>query len=233
MSTDSVLSVLEREDQQRAEPIKPTWLAGSQMEDGSRVPINAHHHTSFFEGTEQTAIMAKSLKMADPSQELSTLPDRKSIDEGHVSNVVVLELPPLLRDLSPEELDACEKRLVRKVDLRLLPALILIYIMNYLDRRLARNAIGAARLGGLEDDLGLKGNEYQTCVSILFVGYILMQVPSNMFLNKIGKPSMYLTACMAVWGVLCACSGAAQNFGGLVATRFFLGFVEAAFYPGA
>lgn len=82
-----------------------------------------------------------------------------------------------------------------------------------------------------------------------------MQVPSNMFLNKIGKPSKYLTLCMAIWvrvwvnlrrqdlqtnelihvmkkGVLCACSGAAQNFGGLLATRFFLGFVEAAFYPG-
>lgn len=39
----------------------------------------------------------------------------------------------------------------------------------------------------------------QTCVSILFVGYILMQVPSNLFLNKIGRPSIYLTSCMAIW----------------------------------
>jgi MFS family permease len=53
-----------------------------------------------------------------------------------------------------------------------------------------------------------------------------------MFLNKIGRPSIYLTGCMAVWGVLCACSGAVHNFEGLLITRFFLGFVEAAFYPG-
>ena len=39
----------------------------------------------------------------------------------------------------------------------------------------------------------------QTCVSILFVGYILMQVPSNMLLTKIGKPSAYLCACMVAW----------------------------------
>lgn len=44
------------------------------------------------------------------------------------------ELPPLLRDLSTEEYNALEKRLVRKMDLRLLPPLIIIYIMNYLDR---------------------------------------------------------------------------------------------------
>ncbi|KAM6519362.1 hypothetical protein FALCPG4_013002 [Fusarium falciforme] len=139
------------------------------------------------------------------------------------------QMPEILRSLSEEELKTLERRLLRKVDLRLLPTMILIYIMNYLDR----NAIGAARLGGLEEDLKLGPNEFQTCVSILFVGYILMQVPSNMLLNKIGKPAMYLTGCMVVWGILCACSGAAQNFAGLLVTRFLLGFVEAAFYPGA
>lgn len=62
-----------------------------------------------------------------------------------------------------------------------------------------RNAIGAARLAGMEEDLSLVGYEFQTCVTILFVGYILMQVPSNLFLNKIGKPSIYLPTCMAIW----------------------------------
>ncbi|KAG7043118.1 hypothetical protein JMJ77_0002829 [Colletotrichum scovillei] len=154
--------------------------------------------------------------------------DSKSSSEGQTTIWPERELPELLRDLSEEELKSLEKKLIRKVDLRMLPTMILIYIMNYLDR----NAIGSARLGGLEKALGLTGNEFQTCVSILFVGYILMQVPSNMFLNKIGRPAIYLTGCMCVWGVLCACSGATHSFGGLLATRFFLGFVEAAFYPG-
>ncbi|KAH0426078.1 TNA1 is necessary for nicotinic acid import into the cell [Colletotrichum camelliae] len=142
-----------------------------------------------------------------------TTDESRASFEGQTTEWPARPLPELLRDLSEEELKNLEKKLIRKVDMRMLPTMILIYIMNYLDR----NAIGSARLGGLEKDLGLTGSEFQTCVSILFVGYILMQVPSNMFLNK---------------GVLCACSGAAYSFGGLLATRFLLGFVEAAFYPG-
>src|SRR5687767_5487147 len=79
-----------------------------------------------------------------------------------------------------------------------------------------------------------------------------MQVPSNMLLTKIGRPAAYLSACMVAWvgyflqsdhyrikpltyvkGILCACSGVVHNFAGLLVTRFLLGFVEAAFYPGA
>nr|RBQ97822.1 hypothetical protein FVER53263_20887 [Fusarium verticillioides] len=108
---------------------------------------------------------------------------------------VISPKPEALQPFSDEELTALEKCLRRKIDLSLLPCMILIYIMNYLDR----NAIGAARFGGLEEDLGLKGNEFQTAVSVIFVGYVLMQVPSNMLLNKIGKPASYLTACIIGW----------------------------------
>ena len=80
----------------------------------------------------------------------------------------------------------------RKIDLRLLPIIIIMYILNYIDR----NNIAAARFAGLEDDLNMDedGTQFSTAVSILFVGYILMQVPSNLFLNKIGKPAIYLPA---------------------------------------
>lgn len=62
---------------------------------------------------------------------------------------------------SPEEI-----RLVRKLDFIILPTLWVMYWFNYLDR----NAITVARLDGMEDELGLSSVEYQTCVSILFVG---------------------------------------------------------------
>ncbi|KAF5501191.1 MFS transporter prlL [Colletotrichum siamense] len=168
------------------------------------------------------------VKVDSQKKKYDTTDESRASFEGQTTEWPARPLPELLRNLSEEELKDLEKKLIRKVDMRMLPTMILIYIMNYLDR----NAIGSARLGGLEKDLGLTGSEFQTCVSILFVGYILMQVPSNMFLNKIGRPAIYLTGCMAVWGVLCACSGAAHSFGGLLATRFLLGFVEAAFYPG-
>lgn len=69
-------------------------------------------------------------------------------------------------------------------------------------------------------------------MSILFVGYLLMQIPSNLFLNKLGKPALYLPACMIVWGVISAATASCHNAAGLLAVRFFLGFVEAAYFPG-
>lgn len=137
--------------------------------------------------------------------------------------------PESLQHLSDEEIDKIHKKVTLKADLRLLPMLVLLYILNYLDR----NNIASARLGGLEKDLGLHGSQYQTCISILFVGYILMQIPANMLLNKFKKPSIFITVIMVSWGTVSTCTAAVQGFGGLVAIRAVLGFVEAGFFGSA
>lgn len=62
--------------------------------------------------------------------------------------------------------DKAEIALVRKLDCRIMPTLWTMYFLNYLDR----NSIAQARLNHLEKDLKLKGNQYNTCISILFVG---------------------------------------------------------------
>lgn len=58
---------------------------------------------------------------------------------------------------------------------------------NFLDR----NALVNAKLNTLDEDLGLKGTQYNTLISILFVGYIAGQIPSNMILNRV-RPSWYM-----------------------------------------
>lgn len=67
-----------------------------------------------------------------------------------------------------------------------MPMLWSMYWLNYLDR----NAIALARINDLEADLNLTSTQYQTCVSILFVGYLLGQIPSNMFLTRT-RPSKF------------------------------------------
>jgi len=121
-----------------------------------------------------------------------------------------------------------ERGLLRKLDRRM-SILIVIYILNYIDR----NNASAARLHGFEEDLHLTGNQFASILSILYVGYILMQIPSNMFLNHLGKPSIYLPSCMAVWGLVSVATGFTTNFIGALATRFLLGVLESAFFPGA
>lgn len=135
--------------------------------------------------------------------------------------------------------DPAEIKLVRKLDYRIMvsvqsshaaqtllttqnPTLCIMYFLNYVDR----NAIAQARLNDLEEDLGMTGTEFNTTVSILFVGYVLMQVPSNMMITKV-RPGLYMSGWMLVWAAVSGCTALVQNFGGLVACRFFLGITEA------
>ncbi|KAL4876866.1 major facilitator superfamily domain-containing protein [Aspergillus karnatakaensis] len=129
-----------------------------------------------------------------------------------------------------DKTDPEEIGLVKKLDLRIMPIVWMMYFLNYVDR----NAIASARLNGLEEDLGLVGSQYNTCISILFVGYLIMQIPSNLLMSS-GKvrPSIYMSICMACWAVVSACTALTKSYGGLVAVRFFLGIAEAPFYPGA
>lgn len=128
----------------------------------------------------------------------------------------------------PEAREKLEKSLLKKLDLRM-GILIVIYILNYIDR----NNAAAARLRGFEEDLGLEGSQFASILSILYVGYILMQIPSNMFLSQISRPSIYLPFCMMVWGGVSFCTGFTTSYHGALFARFVLGFVEAAFFPGA
>ncbi|KAM5475643.1 hypothetical protein MauCBS54593_001335 [Microsporum audouinii] len=132
-----------------------------------------------------------------------------------------------LRLLSEEEL-ALERTLRRKIDALIMPPVILVYLMNYIDR----NNYAAARLQGLEEDLGLVGAQYQTGLSVLFVAYILMQVPSNLLLNYMGRPSLYLGGFTVAWGAVSALTSLVQTYPQMVACRFLLGLVEAPFFAG-
>jgi sugar phosphate permease len=135
--------------------------------------------------------------------------------------------PEILRSLSHDEMQQLEKQLIRKLDIRILPILIVLFLLNVLDR----NAIANARLGGLEEDLGLSDTEYQTAIMVLWAGYISMMIPSNMVLS-IFKPRIYLPTVVIIWGVVSGATGFVQNFAGIVVCRFLVGVTEAPYFPG-
>ncbi|KAL4912867.1 major facilitator superfamily domain-containing protein [Aspergillus aurantiobrunneus] len=143
------------------------------------------------------------------------------------ANIAHDEETNFVGSLSPEEL-AIEKKLRVRIDSIVMPLVILVYLMNYIDR----NNYAAAKLQGMPEDLGLNDSEYQTGLSILFVGYILMQVPSNLLLNYMGRPSLYLGFFIVAWGLVSAVTSQVTNYGGIVACRFILGLVEAPFFAG-
>ncbi|KAI9930277.1 hypothetical protein AWENTII_003232 [Aspergillus wentii] len=132
------------------------------------------------------------------------------------------------RSYDADTLKTIEARLLKKIDARILPMVVLIYLFNYLDR----NSITQARLYSLQEDTNIHGAQYQTIISIFSAGYILMQIPSTMLMTKL-RPSLYLPTCIILWAITSGCTAATHNFGSMLAVRFFLGFVEAPFFPGA
>ncbi|KYK54721.1 putative MFS transporter [Drechmeria coniospora] len=120
-----------------------------------------------------------------------------------------------------------ERRLVRKLDLHIIPLVMGLYLFSFLDRV----NIGNARLYGLEADLGLSSTQFQVAVSILFVTYLAFEVPSNLVLKRF-TPRRWIAFIAVAWGVIATLTGLVQSYAGLVACRLLLGVVEAGLFPG-
>ncbi|GMF81429.1 unnamed protein product [Aspergillus oryzae] len=127
-------------------------------------------------------------KSSPDSQEVQSK-DQKDNWVEHVQDENALDLVATYHSYEPEFRSKVEKELLRKIDARILPLIVVIYLFNYLDR----NSITQARLYGLQEDTGLKGAEYQTAISIFSAGYILMQLPSTIMMTKF-RPSIYLVS---------------------------------------
>ncbi|MBE3045874.1 MFS transporter [Candidatus Bathyarchaeota archaeon] len=123
--------------------------------------------------------------------------------------------------------EEAEKKLLRKLDAWIVPPVMLLYLLSFLDRV----NIGNARLYHMEEDLGLEGNQYQTAVSMLFVTYILSELPSNLVIKKF-RPSRWLAFITTTWGIVATCTGLTQNYAGLMACRVILGALEGGLFPG-
>ncbi|KAG1739088.1 major facilitator superfamily domain-containing protein [Suillus paluster] len=151
---------------------------------------------------------------------MSTISDAKSADPiDMIDESSSIPSSRARRDL--------ERRLVRKLDLRM-SVIVLLNALNFVDRSNA----SSARLAGLEQDLHLQGQQYATILSIVYVGYILMQLPANMFLHWLERPAILIPSTMVIWGVISTLTGITKNYTGIFLARFFLGFAEGPFVPG-
>ncbi|KAL1612012.1 hypothetical protein SLS60_000235 [Paraconiothyrium brasiliense] len=160
---------------------------------------------------------------------------RDSLDETKPAEIVQIDNFNVL-GLSVEDADFYtsfsqqrRKKVIHKVDVRLVPMLAILYLISHIDRA----NIGNAKIEGLVEDLGLSGVQWNIVLSVFFVPYVLLEVPSNMLLKKFKRPSVYLGILITCWGVIMTMMGVVQNFTGLLVTRILLGVFEAGFFPGA
>ena len=113
-------------------------------------------------------------------------------------------------------------RILRKIDLTILPILLFVYCLQYLDKA----TLSYASVFGLLKDANLHGEDYSWLGSIVYVAQLVFQPLIAFLLVKlpIGKFAATMVLC---WGVVLCCMVAATNFQGLMAARFFLGAFEA------
>jgi sugar phosphate permease len=119
-----------------------------------------------------------------------------------------------------------ERRVFAKIGWRLMPILILAYIFNYLDR----NNVGFAGLT-MNQAIGLSATQFGLGAGVFFVGYCLLEVPSNIALYRIGA-RVWLARIMITWGLMSAATALAAGANSFYALRLLLGAAEAGFFPG-
>lgn len=120
-----------------------------------------------------------------------------------------------------------EKKMMARIDLHLLPFIVVLYLLAFLDRVNVANA----RSFKLIDDLSLNGAKYNTILTIFFVPYVFFEIPSNMLLKRL-SPRVWLPFCGLGFGMVTVFQGLTQNYSGILATRFFLGLFECGMFPG-
>ena len=119
-----------------------------------------------------------------------------------------------------------EATVPRKVIVRLIPFIFLLFVLNILDRA----NVGFARLQMLEE-LQLSEQVFGLGSSIFFVGYFLFQLPSNLILNRIGA-RLWIAGIVIAWGIISSSMMFIRDEWSFYVLRFLLGVAEAGFFPG-
>src|SRR6202047_4212229 len=122
--------------------------------------------------------------------------------------------------------DAVLQSAVRKAALRFVPLLTIAYLFNYLDR----TSLGFAALT-MNQQLGLSASQFGLAAGILFVGYSLFEIPSNLLLYRFGA-RRWLARIMISWGIVSAATAFVVGPNSFYGLRLLLGIAEAGFFPG-
>ncbi len=127
---------------------------------------------------------------------------------------------------SPASANIDGRALYRKITIRLIPYMFLLYILAYLDRV----NVGYAAMQ-MKADLHMSDASYGTGAGLFFVGSALFDIPSNLILARVG-PRKWMARIMISWGVVATSMSLVHSPHAFYALRFLLGVSEAGFFPG-
>ncbi|KAF2214225.1 hypothetical protein CERZMDRAFT_37638 [Cercospora zeae-maydis SCOH1-5] len=147
--------------------------------------------------------------------------------DGGKHSVICVDVPDPDHGATPEQRAALDQKVLRKIDIWLIPWLSLLYLLSFLDR----TNIGNARASHMEIDLHMAGHDFNNSLTMFFLTYSLAEPITNVLLRLL-SPRRFFTAIIILWGLVTTLMGLVHNYKGLLAARCFLGLVEAGLFPG-
>ncbi|RSL64126.1 hypothetical protein CEP53_004215 [Fusarium sp. AF-6] len=135
--------------------------------------------------------------MTDAEKVNTTTRQSFTEDAGESKEVPSTPMPPILRNLCENEYKKVGRRALFKMDIVIMPTLMVMCILNYLDR----NNIASAKLA------------------------VIMQIPSNMMLGRLKLPGVYICLAMAVWGIISAAQTVVSSSAGLAVYAFRMALI--------
>ena len=150
-----------------------------------------------------------------PKRTLTTGSEREKLPEGAV--------PETTSEMAAQD---TTKRLLRKIDIRLVPILSALYLLCFL----CRQNIGNAKTYHMTTDLQLTPKDYQIALTAFFFSYSTFDIPCNIMLKKL-RPSVWLPLVTLLSGIVTTCMGVVKNGDELIVVRLFLGMTEVSLTP--
>ncbi|KAJ8116472.1 hypothetical protein ONZ43_g4434 [Nemania bipapillata] len=153
--------------------------------------------------------------------------DKNSDKDGYAVDQVE-EARTTVSDEVEEYTDRKARKIIHKIDRRLLVTIGFMYCVSLIDR----TNVSFAAIAGLANDLVLTGNRYSIVTLAFFPSYIIFQPTSTILVRKLG-PRIHISVITAAWGVIMLGMGFVKTFGEFTALRVIIGILEAGFFPSA
>ncbi|KAK8023314.1 hypothetical protein PG991_006553 [Apiospora marii] len=156
---------------------------------------------------------------------------KDKLEDGGPSADSAKTQPPIeekgqILDVSAAYTPQEEKRVLRKIDCTVLPMMCVVFLLQYLDKQ----SLSYASVFGLITDLNMTSTQYSWCSSIFYVGQLVAEYPFIYLMSRLHL-TKFVGTTIVIWGIICMCLAAPQNFASFAAVRFLLGFAEGAVSP--
>ncbi|EXJ55756.1 hypothetical protein A1O7_08686 [Cladophialophora yegresii CBS 114405] len=193
---------------------KPSLLGSGSSDEKQVIEANRNHSVATNASLDE-ALGQLDISTKDADEAFAFLKDHPNANGVRQEAMAILDDPK------------ATKRLLRKIDFTIVPCMIAVYFLQYLDK----TTISYAAVMGLRTDTHLVGQDYSNVAMMFYIGFLAAEFPTQYLAQRISRLGKYLGVNVMLWGVILSCMAACTSYAGLMVCRTLLGIFEAPVAP--